>query len=98
MKNEPYIPAPIDTSHVEVPADLLQLGEVLARNIHEVFAQHRFQEGWTYGPERSDRLKTNPTLVPYDQLPEIEKDYDRNTSMETIRVILSLGYKITKER
>lgn len=97
MSDKTYIPQPIDTADVKVPDELLQLGEYLARNIHEVWARQRLSEGWTYGPMRDNEKKQHPDLIPYEELPEGEKAYDRNTSMETIRVILSLGYRITRD-
>lgn len=91
-----YIPQPIDTSAIELPADIQALGELLARNTHENFVKMRMDSGWTYGPQRDDVKKQNPTLIPYDELPESEKDYDRVTSVETLKVILALGYEIRK--
>ena len=91
-----YIPNPINTADVELPVELLELSEQLAKNVHEVWAQSRINEGWTYGPERSDEHKTHPCLMPYEDLPELEKDYDRNTSQQTLRLILKLGFEITK--
>ena len=70
--------------------------ETLARNAHEVWAQGRIQEGWTYGPEKSIERKTTPLLVLYEALPESERDYDRNTAMETLKTIVKLGYTIKK--
>jgi len=90
-----YKPSPIDTSAIELPEDVKQLGEVLARNNHENYCAKRIAEGWTLGP-RDDVKKTNPTLVPYDDLPESEKEYDRATCTETLKCIIALGYKITK--
>ena len=92
-----YQPKPIDTSGIRVPEDLQALAELLARNTHEVWAQQRMEEGWTYGERRDGEKKTHPDLIPYEDLSEGEKDYDRSTSMETIRVILSMGYRIIKE-
>lgn len=92
-----YQPNPIDTSDVKIPEELEPLMETLARNTHEVWSQGRMNEGWTYGPARSDERKEHPGLVPYDALSEAEKDYDRATSRETLRVMLKLGYRITKE-
>ena len=89
-----YTPTPIDTSNVRIPDELLELTERIAENTHDVWAASRIAEGWKYGPVRDDKLKATPCLVPYDQLPEIEKDYDRRTSMETIKLILKLGYQI----
>lgn len=92
-----YVPQPIDTSDVQLPAELDELVEKIAENVHEVWAQNRLDEGWVYGEERSDTLKTHPCLIPYDELPEIEKEYDRDTAMGTLRLICKLGFKITKE-
>ena len=95
MKTQ-YIPKPLDTSDIELPADLLELTELLAKNIHEVWASQRLSAGWKYGIERNDELKEHPSLVPYEELPESEKEYDRNTAMETLRVIRTLGFSIIK--
>ena len=92
-----YVPQPIDTSDVQLPVELDELVEMIAKNVHEVWAQNRMNEGWVYGNERSDTLRTHPCLIPYDELPEIEKEYDRDTAMETLRLISKFGFKITKE-
>ena len=91
-----YNPKPLDTSRVELSADLLELTEVLAKNTHEVWATQRLAEGWKYGPERNDAEKLHPCLVAYEDLPENERDYDRNTAMEALKVIRKLGFKIEK--
>lgn len=97
MKHKNYTPQPIDTSTVEVTEDIRVLGEYLAKNTHELWALQRINAGWTYGPMRDTEKKQHPDLVPYEALSEEEKQYDRTTSMETIKVILSLGYRIVKE-
>ena len=91
-----YKPQPIDTSKVILPEELLQLTEKIAENVHENWALGRIQDGWVYGEERDDEKKTTPCLVPYSELSEIEKDFDRNTAMETLKLIVALGYKIQK--
>ncbi|MBQ4559384.1 MAG: Ryanodine receptor Ryr [Tyzzerella sp.] len=91
-----YIPKPIDTTSIHLSNDLLELTEIIAENVHEVWAEGRIKEGWTYGTVRNDEKKETPCLVPYHELPEIEKEYDRNTAMETIKLITKLGYKIKK--
>lgn len=96
MTTSSFTPAPIDTSSVELPDELLQLVEQLSRNVHDNWASGRLKEGWTYGPERNDVLKQHPCLVDYDSLPESEKDYDRHTAMETLKAILVLGWDISK--
>lgn len=91
-----YQPNPVDTTGVELPRELLELTEEIAENVHEIWAQGRVAEGWTYGPARDDEKKTTPCLVPYDQLTDSEKQYDRNTALETLKLITALGYKIEK--
>ena len=91
-----YKPEPVDTSSVVLDEELLMLTEKIAENVHEVWAQGRIADGWKYGEVRSDREKTTPCLVPYSELSEEEKVYDRNTAMETLKLITAFGYKITK--
>ena len=92
----PYTPKPIDTSAITLTPDILDLTERLAENTHDVWARQRLADGWTHGPARNDQEKKHPCLVPYAQLPESEKQYDRNTAMESIKAILALGYKISR--
>lgn len=91
-----YKPQPIDTSDIKLSEDMLSLTEKLAENTHEVWAKGRIAEGWTYGKTRNDELKQTPCLLPYDELPDSEKEYDRNTALETIKLIIKLGYRIEK--
>lgn len=92
-----YNPKPIDTSDVQLSPELLELTEKIAKNVHNVYAAGRIAEGWVYGLERNDTKKTNPTLVPYDELPESEKEYDRNTALGTLKLIIKLGYQIKRK-
>lgn len=96
MMDKVYVPQPMDTEDVQLPEDLNELVEQMAKNVHEVWARTRIQQGWTYGPERNDALKHHPCLVPYEELPESEKEYDRNTSIETLKLICKLGFKISR--
>lgn len=91
-----YTPKPIDTTDIELPAALNQLVEQMAKNVHEVWAQTRIAQGWSYGAKRDDAKKTHPCLVPYEELPEEEKVYDRQTSIGTLKLIMKLGFKIEK--
>ncbi len=92
-----YKPEPIDTSDIVLSEQLIELTEQIAENVHEVWAAGRIAEGWTYGEKRDQELKQTPCLLPYGELPESEKDYDRNTAMETLKLIVKLGYTIKKE-
>ena len=91
-----YIPHPLPLEELDLNSDLEELIEIIAKNIHEQWSFARIQEGWVYGPNRDDKKKTTPCLVPYEELPENEKEYDRNTAKTTIMTILDSGYKIKK--
>jgi ryanodine receptor 2 len=92
----PYQPKPIDTGHVELPPDVVELTERLAEHAHDIWARERLAQGWTYGPKRDDDKKHHPCLVAYAELPESEKVHDRNTALQTLKAILALGYRISK--
>lgn len=91
-----YVPKPIDTSDIELPEELLQMSERIAENVHDVWSAGRIAEGWTLGPERSDERKETPLLIPYSELPDSEKEYDRRTAFETVKLIIKLGYDIRR--
>jgi ryanodine receptor 2 len=92
-----YTPHPIDTIGIMLPVELTELVEAMAKNVHEVWAQNRIEQGWSYGPERIDSLKQHPCLVSYEELSSDEKLYDRDTAVETLKLILKLGFKIVKD-
>jgi class 3 adenylate cyclase len=89
-----YKPTPFEVCGVNLSRDILELTELLARNTHDRWAKLRFAEGWRQGPERSDQRKEHPGLVPYEQLSEAEKEYDRQTVLEAIKTLLAMGYVI----
>ena len=91
-----YVPNPVDTTDVKLPMELESLVEEMAKNVHEVWAQARISQGWSFGEERNDAAKKHPCLVPYEELSEEEKTYDRNTSVQTLKLILKFGFKITE--
>ena len=92
-----YNPNPMQTDDITLSDDLVALTKLIAANVHDVWATGRIKEGWTYGEVKDNEKKTTPCLVPYDELPESEKEYDRNTAMETLKLITKLGYVITKK-
>ena len=91
-----YNPEPIDISKVELSKKILKLTETLARNTHDTWARKRMIEGWTYGPERNDKRRQHPCLVPYEELPDSEKEYDRRIAIQTLKVVIALGYRINE--
>ena len=95
---EEYEPHPVKLSDVIIDDDLDELQEAIAENAHEVWAEARIKEGWTYGRERDDALKKHPDLIPYSALPDSEKEYDRIMARETIRLVKKLGFDIIRNK
>ena len=91
-----YNPCPIDVKDVELHESLNELREAIAENAHEIWGLERKRQGWTYGPKRDDDKKHNPCMVPYSELPETEKVFDRDMAMDTLKLIKKLGYDIVK--
>jgi hypothetical protein len=89
-----YTPRPIDTTHITLPASLHDLVERLAENTHELWAQQRIKDGWTFGRQRNDATKKHRNLIPYAELPEAEKEYDRIAVVGVLKSILALGFQI----
>lgn len=89
-----YNPQPINVEDIDLDADLEDLTEAIAENAHDIWARARMNDGWTYGPVRDDDKKQHPDLVPYAQLPDSEKDYDRLMAMNTLRLVRRLGFAI----
>jgi len=97
MSVESYMPKPVDLADVPLPESLTPLVEALAENVHDTWAKGRMDAGWTYGPVRDDAKKQHPCLVPYSELPESEKSYDRDTAISTLKHICKMGYMIVKQ-
>ena len=91
-----YTPKPVDISDVELDNSLMELVEVMAKNVHDVWAETRIKDGWRYGETRNDERLEHPCLIPYEELPDSEREYDRNTAIGTLKLIHKLGFKITK--
>ena len=91
-----YTPKPIDLSDVVLTEDLNELREAIAENAHDVWAVERQAQGWTYGEQRDDDKKETPCMVPYSQLPESEKTFDRDMAMNTLKLVRKLGYDLIK--
>ena len=97
MNKNNYTPHPIDTKDVALPEELSALAEDIAKNVHEVWSAGRMKDGWTYGEERNDAEKKHPCLMPNEEISDEEIEYARITSVETIKLILKLGFKITRD-
>ena len=92
-----YDPSPIGLDDVVLSDDLTELQEAIAENAHEIWAKNRRDQGWSYGPERNDQKKETPDMIPYCNLPESEKLYDREMAMQTLKLVKKLGFEIVKK-
>jgi hypothetical protein len=91
-----YTPKTIDTLKIELTSDLEGLVETLAPNTMITGPGNELMRGWRYGANRDDGEKQHPDLVPYEQLPESEREYDRKTVVEALKAIIALGYEVRK--
>jgi hypothetical protein len=92
-----YKPEPLDTSKITLSTDLNELVEFLAKNTHENWSKERIHQGWRWGPERNDTKKEHPCLIPYEKLPEPEKDHDRIAATEILKTVILVGFSIKKK-
>lgn len=92
-----YRPKLMDLSHTVLPDSYTELREAIAQNAHDTWATERQSEGWTYGPKRDDDRLETPDMVPYEQLSESEKQYDRLMAEDTLKLMVALGYRIEKQ-
>lgn len=87
------IPARSDEPPFDFPGDDL---EQLAALEHKRYVDAKLEAGWRYGPERDEEEKLHPTLVPWNKLPEEEKDKDRDLVRGIPRILARAGYTVVK--
>ena len=92
-----YQPRPLDTSDIVLPDAVGEVADLLSKNVHEVWAAQKVSDGFSYGERDDKTLKTHHNLVPYEDLSQEDRQYDRNTALETVRVLLKLGFVIQKK-
>jgi hypothetical protein len=91
-----YQPKPVEMDPTIVTPEFKAMVEEISEGVHDAWAAERIGQGWTFGPQRNDEKKEHPSLKPYDELPEAEKEVDRAVVRTCISAILNLGYKLTK--
>jgi len=74
--------------------DLPATIEHLAARVHEAWVNHRRSSGWRYGERRDDDSRESPSLVPYEDLPDAERELDRVTVRRTLEGLRDLGYRL----
>ncbi|XP_035389753.1 ryanodine receptor 2 isoform X3 [Electrophorus electricus] len=86
-----FTPTPVDTSQIVLPPHLERIREKLAENIHELWVMNKIELGWMYGAVRDDSKRQHPCLVEFSKLPEQERNYNLQMSLETLKTLLALG-------
>ena len=92
-----YSPNPVDLTGIELSQELREDMEKVSKNIHETWGMERQKQGWSYGEVLDAEQKKHPCMIPYEKLPESEKDIDRATVEQTIKMLLFMGYTIEKK-
>ncbi|XP_061823091.1 ryanodine receptor 2 isoform X7 [Nerophis lumbriciformis] len=91
MSQAAFTPMPVNTSQITLPPHLERIREKLAENIHELWVMNKIELGWTYGAVRDDNKRQHPCLVEFSKLPEQERSYNLQMSLETLKTLLALG-------
>ncbi len=85
---------------IELNDELKELGEAIAEFAHDVWAEGKINNGYQFNPETNDDPSNGPLthrdLRPYSELTESEKNYDREMSMNTLKLVRYLGYTLDK--
>lgn len=84
---------PNATVLAEVPEDEV---ECLARAEHDRWVAERAAAGWTYAPVKDVEARTSPFLVPYEELTEEVRDYDRQPVREMPQLLADAGYVLVR--
>jgi hypothetical protein len=70
--------------------------ELMARMEHERFVEERLRQGWKRGASKNLHKKTSSTLVPWDELPEEEKEKDRNAVRGISELLAAARFQVYK--
>ena len=98
-----YDPQPIDVSRIKLNDDLEELIEVIAEDLHDVWAVNKIKKGFTYAPldSNGDEEKGlhSHFLVPYFMLKDDDKETsdkknDRDNATAAIKLLKRLGYRL----
>jgi voltage-gated potassium channel Kch len=84
------------TSDWDLPPLQFSPGEIeeMAKIEHTRFVNERLCEGWRYGSPKDDYKKISPTLIPWEQLSDEEKDKDRNPVIAIPEFLARAGFRI----
>jgi len=69
---------------------------LMARMEHEHWCQEKTAEGWKYGSEKDPDKKTNPSILPWEELPGTEKEKNRKFITGLPRLLARAGFQIER--
>jgi ryanodine receptor 2 len=93
-----YVPRCIPLDTMEVPKAALPLVAVVAKTMHESWFGTRERLGWVHGLEFNAALKMHPDLLPFEELSEDVQEGHEAAAAETIKLLVSAGYRIEEEK
>jgi hypothetical protein len=64
---------------------------------HERWMTEKLEDGWRYGEQRDDAKKHHPSLVPYDELSESEKEKDRDTIRQIPEILSGIDFQVSRK-
>jgi hypothetical protein len=71
--------------------------EPLAIKEHDRWMQEKLDQGWTYGTVKDEVQRTHPSLVPWEELTEEDKDRDRDPVRDVPRMLAEAGFRIVRD-
>lgn len=86
-----FEPKPFNSSRSILSPTLNELVEMLAENTHEMWAKIRMEEGYKFGRKDDENKKILTSLLPYFFLLEEDKEKNRVSARELVKVITSMG-------
>lgn len=72
--------------------------ELLSRMEHDRWWRDREADGWTLAPEKDVERKKSPYLIPWEELPEEIRGYDRDTVRGLPVFLAEAGFRIVRKR
>ena len=89
----------LENQKQELEPHIAQLGEMLAANTHQAWAQSKIKGGWVHGHHVDDEAKTHNLLVPFGDLEEEHQSVNRNQASSSLLAIMNYGFRcVIKKR
>eukprot|EP00108_Taenia_solium_P001407 TsM_000688100 transcript=TsM_000688100 gene=TsM_000688100 len=94
QQHETFIPTPLVTSSIKLPAALSILVDQFAKHCHDSWAQELVDQGYVYGLTLDEARRTHPNIRSYHSLSQRDQMRYIQPVTETLRAMLALGWTI----